>query len=77
MRMLDALVVAMVLGLAQQGGTRLVVREEEWEELSQDTVTREAELVETFMEDTECKYVKVRTSYCILRKHSLIYSVLE
>ena len=77
MRMLHALVVVMVLGLAQQGGTRLVVREEEWEELSQDTVTREAELVETFMEDTECKYVKVRTSYCILRKLSLIYSVLE
>ena len=77
MRMLHAVVVVMVLCLAQQGSTRLVLREEEWEELSQDTVTREAELVETYMEDTECKYVKVRTSYCILRKHSLIYSVLE
>ena len=77
MRMLHALVVVMVLGLAQQGSTQLVVREEEWEELSQDTVTREAELVETYMEDTECKYVKVQTSYCVLRKLSLIYSVLE
>ena len=77
MRLMHAVVVVMVLGLAQQGGTRLVVSEEEWEELSQDTVTSQAELVETFMEDTECKYVKVRTSYCILRKHSLIYSVLE
>ena len=67
----------MVLCLAQQGITRLVLREEEWEELSQDTVTREAELVETYMEDTDCKYVKVRPSYCILRKHSLIFSVLE
>ena len=77
MRMLHAVVVVMVLCLAQQGITRLVLREEEWEELSQDTVTREAELVETYMEDTDCKYVKVRPSYCILRKHSLIFSVLE
>ena len=59
MRMLHAVVVVMVLCLAQRGSTRLVLREEEWEELSQDTVTREAELVETFMEDTDCKYVKV------------------
>ena len=77
MRMLHAVVVVMVLCLAQQGSTRLVLREEEWEELSQDTVTREAELVETFTEDTDCKYVKVRPSYCVLRKHSMIYSVLE
>ena len=77
MRMLHAVDVVMVLCLAQQGSTRLVLREEEWEELSQDTVTREAELVETFMEDTDCKYVKVWTSYCVLRKHSMIYSVLE
>ena len=59
MRMLHAVVVVMVLCLAQQGSTRLVLREEEWEELSQDTVTIEAELVETYMEDTDCKYVKV------------------
>ena len=59
MRMLHAVDVVMVLCLTQQSSTRLVLREEEWEELSQDTVTREADLVETFMEDTDCKYVKV------------------